>query len=649
MDGDDMGVRGIAEGDDSGEKRRILSSNGSACAGCKAVLLRLDDLGRHVACVALYNYPTRLARDWARVEAAAVQVVNRAPSAPPGAIDASADVSAGACESAEEWSLELAISLDEIEAAPLAVWRARLRRGLAALLRVSEARVELPGAPRERDAGWGVVAPMQLCDHEGADYDSERNAHDAATELDRTHEAHGGGPWNLTTAGEATSAAVEADSLAAEILGAEWHLSFWARLRREMGLGGRGQRTLLLGLAACVLTLAIAQLASRRFAGATKPRSLLQTCADASRRPKGAHLPSSSLPTPIEYDSSHTDVKGAEAALRRRRGFRRRALLGVGAYWLNVHFVWNSLDASHSHATTGIGQSQAGRYYSAGAAIVGGMTILSLTVASAIVVYGVQGTLSVRQLSMHGVAAQAERGARSTANALLETDLVAREAKLITAVALLTGMSIDTVALLPWTDDRFDGLPQKPLLLACALTIVLSEGPMLALKAMYQHEARTGLLLLFSIAVSVVRLYRALFHVRLLRLVQRCRVRGHATRSGCDAKEAPTSTGFMPGRHDGGGGGGTRIAPKAGSKRFSLGSLSSSSRRTSMSTSERRTTTSERRQTGGTSSRLDVGAFRSSAVQRNLARGGRSSSCSATGTSEAGTDATVGVNCSSCI
>ena len=627
-DDDDMGVRGVK--DDMSVKRRSLSVDS------KAVLLTLDVLGRYVACVARYNYPTRLARDWARIEAAPVLVVNRPPSAPPLPLDASADISSGdECESAERWSLDLAISLGEIEAAPLGTWRARLRRGLAALLRVAEARVELPVEPRVRSEGWGVVAEMRICDHDGADLDSERNAHDAAIELDRTHERFGGAPWNLTTDGEARAAAVEPDSLAATVIGAEWDLSFFARLRREMGLGGRGQRSLYLGLAACIATMAIAHLASRRFADATKSRAHLETSADVSRRPKGAHLPSSLAPTPTDYDTSHGDVESSRKAVqRRRRGYRRRALLGAGAYWLNVHFVWNSLDASHSHATTGIGESQAERFYQVGVACVGTMTIVSVAVASVIVVYGLQGTLSVRQLTLRGAAAEAERGAHSTTNALLDTALVAGEAKLVTLVALLTGMSIDAVVLLPWTDDRCDGLPQKPLLVACALTIVLAEAPMLVLKELYRQQARTGLFTLLSIVVSIVRLYRALLHRRLLH-TPRASEAGSALRGAATstarwreriAQEAPKSTGFTPEeRH------GTKIAPKTGSssrrsgsssKRISIRSLMLDefrSRRTSRSTSERRATTG-----GGSSSRLDVGTFQSSTAQRNLASTGTS-------------------------
>lgn len=410
---------------------------------------------------------------------------------------------------APQWSLEFSISLEEIHTMTITVWRARLRFALAALLHVRFARIR-PSTPRDRDVGWGVVVELLLCDQDdfGADLEVDVGVLDASRTLERTHETYAGGPWNLTADGQATTAPVEAEALAATVLAAHWHLSFWARLRLEMGFNDQGHRSFLVGVAACIVTMAIAHLANKRFADATKRAHLDH--AEATRHPDRSHVPSSALTLPTTDESSDVEPD-------RRRGSKLRVLFGAGSYWLNVHFVW-SLDASH--ATTGMGELQAHEYYVVGRACVAGMTVVSIGVATTIVIYGMRSTLSVRRLTMPRAATEAERGADS-AQTLLDTALMSRDAKLVTVVTLLAGMSIDLVTLLPWTDDRCDGLPQKRLLALCALTTLLAEGPMLALKAAYRYHSRTGLFAVLSIAVSAARLYRGLFYKLVLFLAQR--------------------------------------------------------------------------------------------------------------------------------
>ena len=249
---------------------------------------------------------------------------------------------------------------------------------------------------------------------------------------------------------------------------------------------------------------------------------------------------------------------------------------------------------------TGMGESQAEWYHKVGAACVGGMTLVSLAIVTAIIVYGVQGD------ARHG---------QHSATTLLNTALMATEARLVTVVALLSGMSIDLVVMLPWTDTRCDGLPKKRLLAVCALTILLAEGPMLVLKAMYRYHSHTGIVAVLSIAVSAARLYRALLHKGVVWMAHRQldRASGRSAKELRRQKELASSTGFLSGLHADGGNGGVKVDPKAGSsrssKRFSISLNLISGRCSERRSSSSSRKTSERKTSGCFSERKTSGCF----------------------------------------
>ena len=112
-------------------------------------------------------------------------------------------------------------------------------------------------------------------------------------------------------------------------------------------------------------------------------------------------------------------------------------------------------------------------------------------------------------------------GAAGAQLSLLDSAAVREQAKLVPLVALAAGSHIDLLTLLPWSDARCDGLPQKRLVLVCAATLLVCEAPMLSVKAAYRYEARTGLLAVLSIALSLGSLYRGIFHKVVVFLIQR--------------------------------------------------------------------------------------------------------------------------------
>ena len=294
----------------------------------RAISVALHEPLLHKLCVAppSDNVPSGDAA-FTLAESLLLEVVNRsppspappaAPASPTGILDASADLSAG-CVNTEHWSLELATSLDQV----IADGDGRLRSALAALLHVAEERVELPGVPREHEQGWGVVAELLLCDRDGADLESEQSALDASHTLDITHETHEGGPWNLTSDGEATiDAPVEKASLAATVIGAEWHLAFRARLRLEMGWDGQGRLLVYLGLIVAIVAWGVATLARKRFS--TSDQHAGGARHDRVRAPQGTHRPNPAhacLDTP--RDAAQTTPSGLPSTPEQPTSSRR--------------------------------------------------------------------------------------------------------------------------------------------------------------------------------------------------------------------------------------------------------------------------------------------------------------------------------------
>ena len=482
------------------------------------------------------------------------------PSAPPTptplSCDDGTDDGTCPCESPEHWSLVVVGSLDAI--GDLARWSSRLRRALGLHLTIGRTRIEDGVPDRHGDDGDELRVELQLCDREGTNYRSERTAYAAARTLDRTAQRQAGRRWNLTLAGHATrDAASPPDEVAATIVGATWHKSFWQALHDYVyGTGA----TFWLGLMCLSLTALVSVKAKRDFGGAAGRARAAAAAASARTVNAAGHCNSSevqgglsltraassfvrNLGNPRGHAAPPTGAACAAAAAGKppplHEGDARpllkqgvRSLMGATSFFLNLHVV-ELLDAS--------ADPRLRVYHEAGLACMLSSCVLSVGVASAIAFYGVRGTLAVGCCRCLGRLGGAGRGRRRDANgnvvvaqrsgpsasaaaaaaaaptSWLDLPLMDGQQRLVTILTLTAACNVDQVALLPWLDDRCDGLPQKRLLVVCALTTLAAEAPMLLIKSQQVwFSTGTRSLTLFSILVSVARLYRGLFYKALV-------------------------------------------------------------------------------------------------------------------------------------
>ena len=209
--------------------------------------------------------------------------------------------------------------------------------------------------------------------------------------------------------------------------------------------------------------------------------------------------------------SSVSEDTAAAAAVERSPLLKTalRSLLASSSFWINVHLL-ELLEHSSG-------------FYSAGLAFLLLSMFVAIGVAATITLYGIRGDLPVH-LSCFDRRRDATGGKEAIkAQPLLDLEMLRQSVRLVPALTLTAGINIDQVVLLPWKDDRCDGLPQKRLLVACGAVLVLAEGPMLIIKAGFSLETEVRGLAIFSILLSLARLYRGLFHKVLVYMLTRKR------------------------------------------------------------------------------------------------------------------------------
>ena len=183
------------------------------------------------------------------------------------------------------------------------------------------------------------------------------------------------------------------------------------------------------------------------------------------------------------------------------------------------------------------------------------------------------GNVVVAQRS--GPSASAAAAAAAAPTSWLDLPLMDGQQRLVTILTLTAACNVDQVALLPWLDDRCDGLPQKRLLVVCALTTLAAEAPMLLIKSQQVwFSTGTRSLTLFSILVSVARLYRGLFYKALVYVMVMVKQRapGAAVSGGRRLSARRGSRERLEARATAGGGRGGD--DEDGSKRLELADLS---------------------------------------------------------------------------
>lgn len=126
------------------------------------------------------------------------------------------------------------------------------------------------------------------------------------------------------------------------------------------------------------------------------------------------------------------------------------------------------------------------------------------------------GTITAAAMVLYGTRGGAGRAP------LLDLQLLRTHSKLVPALTLSSGISINQVALLPWRDRSCDGLPERWLLAACAFSLVVAEAPMIVIQGnhLLRFDYEKGFAI-FSVTLSTIRLYRALFHKLLMIAIMR--------------------------------------------------------------------------------------------------------------------------------